>query len=114
MILLQYRAILVVGAPSNGYLPDSVASETDMVSFEQVVLDFISKRAGRTHHFKINQYHYQDSVALIGDSAHVMNSLLGQEYAAGLESTHTLVECLVVEIKRRQSTRPIKVLTARH
>ncbi|CAJ1951714.1 unnamed protein product [Cylindrotheca closterium] len=63
--------------------------------FDEAALeDFISKRAGRTHHLKINQYHFQDSVALIGDSAHAMNSLLGQGCAAGLQSTYTLVECL--------------------
>lgn len=65
------------------------------VVFDEAALEaFISQRAGRTHHMKINQYHYKDSVVLIGDSAHAMNSVLGQGCATGLESTHTLVECL--------------------
>ena len=52
-----------------------------------------ASRAKPVHHLQLERYHHGD-VALIGDSAHSFNSLLGQGCALGVESTHTLVECL--------------------
>jgi len=83
---------------------DSRKSDRDVVFDEAALEAFMSQRAGRSHHLKINQYHYQDSVALIGDSAHAMNSLLGQGCATGLESTRTLVKCLVGEEETTTTT----------
>ena len=54
---------------------------------------FTASRAKPVHHLQLERYHHGD-VALIGDSAHSFSSLLGQGCALGLESTHTLVDCL--------------------
>jgi len=74
---------------------DSVKKDRKVVFDEAALEEFISSRSGRAHHLQIDQYHYKDSVGLIGDSAHAFNSLLGQGCATGLESTHTLVESLM-------------------
>tara|TARA_B100000795_G_C22748934_1_gene418529 strand:+ start:79 stop:1368 length:1290 start_codon:yes stop_codon:yes gene_type:complete len=62
--------------------------------FDEETLDaFTASRAKPVHYLQLERYHHGD-VALIGDSAHSFSSLLGQGCALGLESTHTLVECL--------------------
>ena len=62
--------------------------------FDEGTLDALAaSRAKPVHHLQLERYHHGD-VALIGDSAHSFSSLTGQGCALGLESTHTLVECL--------------------
>ena len=70
--------------------------DMQVVFDDDAVNDFIARKGGQSHHLKLEQYHYRDSVALLGDAAHSMNSLLGQGCALGLESAHTLVEALMV------------------
>jgi len=75
---------------------DSSKIDREIVFDERALADFVNTPAKLTHHLKLGRYHYQKgSVALIGDSAHSFNSLLGQGCATGLESTHTLVKCLL-------------------
>ena len=71
-----------------------VKKDRKIVYDEAALEQFVNARAGRTHHLQMPQYHYQDSVALIGDSAHSFNSLLGQGCATGFESSCTLVNSL--------------------
>jgi len=71
-----------------------VKKDRKMVYDETALEEFVNARAGRSHHLEMPQYHYQDSVALIGDSAHSFNSLLGQGCATGFESSYTLVNSL--------------------
>lgn len=74
----------------------------------RVVLDddeaerFLKCRPGKEHFLKVNKYHGITSsageatapVALIGDAAHGMYSMLGQGCACGLQSSMMLSECL--------------------
>lgn len=75
---------------------DSCKKDRKLVFDERALADFVNTRAKLAHYLKLGRYHYQKgSVALIGDSAHSFSSLLGQGCATGLESTHTLVKCLL-------------------
>jgi len=73
---------------------DSVKKDRILTFDEAALKECTNARAGRVHHLQIPKYHYQNSVALIGDSAHSFSSLLGQGCATGFESAHTLVESL--------------------
>lgn len=75
---------------------DDVNKDRTVVFDEVALQSCVEARAGRVQYLRLPQYHYDDSVALIGDSAHAFNSLLGQGCATGLDSTHTLVDALLV------------------
>ena len=47
---------------------------------------FVNSRPGREHFLKLDKFHYRGSVALLGDSAHGMYSLLGQGAACAFQS----------------------------
>lgn len=72
-----------------------IKTDRKVVFDEAALQECFEARPGRVHYLRTSHYHYDDSVALIGDSAHAFNSLLGQGCATGLESTHTLVEALL-------------------
>lgn len=74
---------------------DSVLKNRTVIFDEEAVQEFVQTRSGRSHHLKVESFHFQDSVALLGDSAHAMNSLLGQGCACGLEGAHVLVDALL-------------------
>ena len=77
-----------------GFRNSKQSASTEVVFDEDAVQDFVTSRCGQSHYLKLDQFHYGDSVALLGDSAHTMNSLLGQGCALGLQSASTLVEAL--------------------
>eukprot|EP00578_Thalassiosira_sp_NH16_P028029 CAMPEP_0181089258 /NCGR_PEP_ID=MMETSP1071-20121207/7208_1 /TAXON_ID=35127 /ORGANISM="Thalassiosira sp., Strain NH16" /LENGTH=447 /DNA_ID=CAMNT_0023171197 /DNA_START=105 /DNA_END=1445 /DNA_ORIENTATION=- len=71
---------------------DDVARRRRNVVFDDNAVNiFLKTRPGRSHYMKINRFD-DDSVALIGDAAHGMNSLLGQGCAAGLKYAEVLAE----------------------
>jgi len=61
---------------------------------DEAVELFLKTRPNRSHYMKIDRFH-DDCVALVGDAAHGMNSLLGQGCACGLKSAEVLAECLL-------------------
>mmetsp|Transcript_32194 Transcript_32194/g.46911 ORF Transcript_32194/g.46911 Transcript_32194/m.46911 type:complete len:470 (-) Transcript_32194:93-1502(-) len=75
---------------------ENIKKDRQVVFNEVALSEFLSAHAGRSHHLQVNKYHSnRGSVALIGDSAHAFNSLLGQGCNTGLQSTHALVESLM-------------------
>ena len=62
------------------------------IIFDEEAVDlFLKTRPSRSHYLKIDCFH-DDSVALVGDAAAGMNSLLGQGCACGLQSAKALAE----------------------
>ena len=56
---------------------------------------FLARRPGRELFVKVDRYHDEEgSVALLGDSAAGMYSLLGQGCASGLQAAASLDRCL--------------------
>mmetsp|Transcript_17678 Transcript_17678/g.31957 ORF Transcript_17678/g.31957 Transcript_17678/m.31957 type:complete len:497 (+) Transcript_17678:45-1535(+) len=70
---------------------DIAGKKRDIVFDDEAVDIFLKTRPGRSHYMKVDRFH-DDSVALVGDAAHGMNSMLGQGCAAGLKYTQVLVE----------------------
>ncbi|CAB9522705.1 Kynurenine 3-monooxygenase [Seminavis robusta] len=69
--------------------------ERQVVFNDEALEHFVQSRPGRSQVMKINRYHdSKASVALIGDAAHGMYSLLGQGCACGLQNTKILGETL--------------------
>jgi len=96
---------------------DDINKDRTVVFDDAALQDCFESRPGRVHYLRTSHYHYDDSVALIGDSAHSFNSLLGQGCATGLESTHTLVESLLssdVLNKNNNNTTTMKEALARY
>ena len=60
---------------------------------------FVNSRPGREHFLKLDKFHYRGSVALLGDSAHGMYSLLGQGAACAFQSALILAKSLEKESK---------------
>mmetsp|Transcript_7706 Transcript_7706/g.9823 ORF Transcript_7706/g.9823 Transcript_7706/m.9823 type:complete len:194 (+) Transcript_7706:991-1572(+) len=58
---------------------------TELVFDEEALESCFESKAGITHYMKVNKYH-DGNVALLGDAAHGMYSLLGQGCATGLNS----------------------------
>jgi len=83
---------------------DDINKDRKVVFDDAALGDCFEARPGRVHYLRTSHYHYDDSVALIGDSAHSFNSLLGQGCATGLESTHTLVESLLLDNNNNNTT----------
>ena len=69
-------------------------AETSIVWDEQSLQSFLESKPGRSHHIIVDRYHDNNGVALVGDAAHGMSSLLGQGCATGLKSARFLVESL--------------------
>ncbi|MGK3758745.1 MAG: kynurenine 3-monooxygenase [Bacillariaceae sp.] len=65
------------------------------IKFDDVELKrFLKDRARREHILKLNKYHHNGNVALVGDSAHSMYSLLGQGAACGFLTASMLASSL--------------------
>ena len=68
------------------------------VRFDEADLKrFVDSRPGREHFLKLDKFHHRGSVALLGDSAHGMYSLLGQGAACAFQSALTLAKSLEKE-----------------
>jgi 2-polyprenyl-6-methoxyphenol hydroxylase-like FAD-dependent oxidoreductase len=78
---------------------DPSAKRKDIIFYDDAVHKFLKKRPGRSHYMKVNRFH-DDSVALVGDAAHGMSTLLGQGCATGLKYTEVLAEELSSEESR--------------
>jgi len=90
------RKVNIVRKIAGFGISDDIKKDRKVIFNDVALKDCFDSRPGRVQYLRTSQYHYEDSVALIGDSAHSFNSLLGQGCATGLESTHTLVESLLV------------------
>jgi len=90
------RKVNIVRKIAGFGISDDIKKDRKVLFNDVALKDCFDSRPGRVQYLRTSQYHYEDSVALIGDSAHSFNSLLGQGCATGLESTHTLVESLLV------------------
>ena len=65
------------------------------IIFDDEAIDlFLKTRPSRSHYMKIDRFH-DGSVALVGDAAAGMNSLLGQGCDCGLQSAKTLADSFV-------------------
>jgi len=73
---------------------EAVGKKRNIVFDDEAVDLFLQARPSRSHYMKIDRFH-EDSVALVGDSAAGMFSLLGQGCACGLKSAEILAECLL-------------------
>lgn len=81
---------------SLGITPDNeIMRERKLVYDDQALQEFLNTRPFRSHYMKLERYH-DKSVALLGDAAHGMSTLLGQGCACGLESARKLSKCLLV------------------
>jgi len=68
------------------------------IQFDEVELTrFLKDRARREHILKLGKYHHSGNVALVGDAAHAMYSLLGQGAACGFLTASTLALNLAKE-----------------
>lgn len=67
------------------------------IIFDDEAIDlFLKTRPSRSHYLKIDRFH-DGTVALVGDAAAGMNSLLGQGCACGLQSAKILADSFVCE-----------------
>jgi 2-polyprenyl-6-methoxyphenol hydroxylase-like FAD-dependent oxidoreductase len=82
---------------------NEIMRERKLIYDEQALEEFLVTRPFRSHYMKLDRYH-EDSVALLGDAAHGMGTLLGQGCACGLESARTLSKCLLVDSTSGTST----------
>lgn len=64
---------------------------------EEELTRFLKGRAGREHTLKLAKYHHSGNVALIGDAAHAMYSILGQGAACGFLTASILGSHLAKE-----------------
>ena len=68
---------------------------TKVIRFDEAeVSRFIKSRPRHEHYLKLDRYHYNDSVALLGDAAHGMYSFLGQGAACGFQNAVALATSL--------------------
>jgi len=75
-----------------------IKEEKLQIQFDEVELSrFLKARARREHHLKLGKYHHSGNVALIGDAAHAMCSLLGQGAACSFLTASTLASNLANE-----------------
>jgi kynurenine 3-monooxygenase len=74
---------------------NEIMRERKLVYDDQALQEFLNTRPFRSHYMKLERYH-DESVALLGDAAHGMSTLLGQGCACGLESARKLSKCLLV------------------
>jgi len=74
-----------------------VVDTNNTLVFNQAAIDeFLAMPPGKSHTVKVDRFH-DDSVVLVGDSAHGMYNLLGQGCSCGMKSAQILSDCLVVE-----------------
>ena len=73
---------------------ETIGERRNILFDDEAVNVFLRTRSSRSHYMKIDRFH-DDSVALVGDSAAGMNSLLGQGCACGLKNAEVLAECLL-------------------
>mmetsp|Transcript_18973 Transcript_18973/g.31458 ORF Transcript_18973/g.31458 Transcript_18973/m.31458 type:complete len:485 (-) Transcript_18973:47-1501(-) len=67
------------------------------IVFDEEAIDlFLKARPSRSHYMKIDRFH-DGSVALVGDAAAGMNSLLGQGCASGLNNAKALADSFLDE-----------------
>jgi len=74
------------------------SDENVAIQFDESDLKrFVNSRPGREHFLKLDKFHHRGSVALLGDSAHGMYSILGQGAACAFQSALTLAKSLEKE-----------------
>lgn len=87
----KWKKLVLKAKAEEDKTPAGVRAKKCVAFDDKAVNAFLKTRPGKSHYMKVNRFH-DDSVALIGDAAHGMNSLLGQGCAAGFKYTEVLAE----------------------
>jgi len=81
------------------YFKRQRTEESLNIEFDDIELKrFLQGQANREHILKLRKYHHNENVALMGDAAHAMYSLLGQGAACGFLTASMLAQSLGREI----------------